>query len=116
MPGSVSRLLPLALSLLQAPEVRIRLVANGCHADEVEFLRAATEIDERLSLYVLPQQNPVEHGRALNHLFQRFDEPRFAFIDSDVVASGDFMAGLLPIPPRHVGLRRIPGLAERRGG
>jgi hypothetical protein len=97
MPGAVARLLPFTLSLLQAPQARIRVVANGCTPDEVDLLRAASRVDERISSYALPQPDPIEHGRALNHLFERFDEPYFAFADSDVIAGGNFMTGLLPI-------------------
>jgi hypothetical protein len=97
-PGSVDRLLPFALSLLQAPQARIRVVSNGCPLDEVELMRAAAAIDERVSYYVLPQARPVEHGYALNHLLERFDEPHFAFVDTDVIAGGNFMEGLEPIP------------------
>lgn len=99
MPGSVGRLLPFTLSLLQSPAARIRLVANGCQAEEIDLLQAGASVDERISCYVLPQPDPIEHGRALNHLFEHFDEPYFAMADSDVIAGGDFMAGLLPIPP-----------------
>ena len=54
----------------------------------------------RISHHVLPHSHTVEHGLALNHLFAAFpDEPEFAFADSDVIASGDFMRGLLPMAP-----------------
>jgi hypothetical protein len=98
-PGSVSRLLPFALSLLQGSGVRVRVVANGCGADEVDLMRTATRVDERVSHHVLPQRNPIEHGQALNHLFEVFDEPYFAIADSDVIAEGDFMDSLQPITP-----------------
>jgi hypothetical protein len=98
-PGSVGRLLPFALSLLQGSGVRVRMVANGCRADEVDLMRAASRVDERISHHVLPQRNPIEHGQALNHLFELFDEPYFAIADSDVIAAGDFMDGLQPISP-----------------
>ena len=99
IPGSVARLLPFALSLLQGSGARIRVVANGCRPDEVDLMRAATRVDERVSHHVLPQRGPIPHGQALNHLFEVFDEPYFAIADSDVIAAGDFMDSLAPIPP-----------------
>jgi hypothetical protein len=98
-PGSAGRLLPFALSLLQGSGVRIRVVANGCRSDEVDLMRAATRVDERISHHVLPQRDPIEHGQALNHLFEVFNEPHFAIADSDVIAGGDFMDSLKPISP-----------------
>ena len=98
VPGSVELLLPFALSLLQSSQVRVRVVANGCRPEEVASMRAATRIDERFSFHALPHAAPIEHGYVLNELFERFDEPFFAFADSDVIASGDFMRGLEPIP------------------
>jgi hypothetical protein len=98
-PGSVGRLLPFALSLLQGSGVRVRVVANGCGSDEVDLMRAATRVDQRMSHYVLPNRNPIEHGQALNRLFEAFDEPHFAIADSDVIADGDFMDSLQPIAP-----------------
>ena len=99
-PGSVELLLPFSLSLLQSPSVGVRLVGNACTPPEVELLRAACGVDDRLSHHRLPgEEHPVEHGEALNHLFEAFPEPRFAFIDSDVIASGDFMASLWPPSP-----------------
>ncbi len=98
-PGLVGRLLPFALSLLQGSGVRVRVVANGCGSDEIDLMRAATRVDERISQFVLPNRNPIEHGQALNRLFEAFDEPHFAIADSDLIADGDFMDTLQPIPP-----------------
>src|SRR4051794_11198901 len=97
--GSAKRLLPFAESLLQGAGVRVRTVSNGCGADEVEWLRAASRRDERVSTYVLPFATSVDHGSALNHLFESFDEPVFAFADSDVLAAGDFVDDLFSAAP-----------------
>lgn len=96
-PGTVARLLPFALSLLRGSGVSVRLVANGCEPAEADLLRAAAGDNERVEPHVLPGPRPAEHGLALNDLFERFaDEAHFAFADSDVVASGDFMRTLWP--------------------
>ena len=90
-------LLPFALSLLQSPDVRVRLVGNGCTDDEMDLIRALAAGDERLDHHTLPYPRPVEHGVALNDLFQAFPEPHFAFMDSDIIATGDFMQSLGPL-------------------
>lgn len=107
-PGSPARLLPFSLSLLQSPSVRVRVVANGCDPREIALMRAAAETDERLSHYVLQSAHPIEHGLALNHLFETFPEPRFAFVDSDVIATGDFMRALSSLAPGQVGVFTAP--------
>jgi len=99
MPGTAERLLPFSLSLLQSPGIRVRLVANACEPGERELLRSAAGLDDRLSEHVLPGDHPIEHGEALNHLFRSYHEPHFAFVDSDVIAGGDFMASLWPPAP-----------------
>jgi hypothetical protein len=98
-PGTPERLLPFALSLLQSPGARLRLVSNGCGPQERELLRAVVESDARLSHYTLPGRSPIEHGPALNHLFEAFPEAYFAIADSDVIARGDWLSGLLPMAP-----------------
>ncbi|NNE08123.1 MAG: hypothetical protein HKN20_06130 [Gemmatimonadetes bacterium] len=96
-PRTPARLIPFATSLLKGSGVTIRLVDNGCGADESPLLREAAERSDRISYYSLAAESPVEHGLALNHLFERFREEHFAMADSDVIASGDFMADLHPL-------------------
>lgn len=97
-PGTARRLVPFGLSLLQGSGVSLRLVANGCDATDVELLGRVASEHERVSRHVLPWRRPVEHGIALNHLFEAFpDESHFAIADSDVIASGDFMQDLWPL-------------------
>ena len=118
-PGTVARLVPFALSFLQSPEARVRLVANGCSAEEAKLMRAVAGREERLSHHVLPFDRTADHGAALNELFERFPEPQFAFADSDVIASGDFMASLGPFEPGQAGVFAAPKVwmtdAERLG-
>ncbi len=85
------------------------MVANGCGPEDVRLLALAAETDERLSHLALPNSHPVEHGLALNQLFAAFpDEPEFAFADSDVIASGDFMAQLWPMAPGQAAVFSAP--------
>jgi len=104
-PGTVRRLLPFTLSLLQGTGVHLRLVANGCGPEEVDLMREAAAGDERVSQHSLPGRDPVAHGAALNQLFDAFPiEPYFAFADSDVIASGDFMPALWPMADGQTGV------------
>ena len=114
-PGTVRRLLPFTLSLLQGTGVHLRLVANACGSGEVDLLRDAASADERISHFSLPARDPVAHGAALNHLFEAFpDEPHFAFADSDVIANGDFMPALWPLDRRPAGrVRGHSGVGDR---
>ncbi len=98
-PGTAALLLPFTLSLLQSPAIRIRLVANGCEAKDAALLASTAARHERISHVVLPTQAVMEHGAALDHLFSTFPEPHFAIVDSDVIASGDFLPHLLPLVP-----------------
>ena len=108
-PGTPARLLAFAVSLLQGTGVRVRLVANGCGPEDVERLSDAAQTDERISHLVLPNSHTVEHGVALNHLFEAFpDDPEFAFADSDVIASGDFMEQLWPMGPGQAAVFSAP--------
>lgn len=104
MPGTVAALLPFALSLLQAPGVRVRLVSNGCHEVEGRLLRRVCSIDDRISYHSLATPTWIEHGLALNRLFDEFSDPYFAIVDSDVIASGDFMAEIWPMADAEAGL------------
>lgn len=98
-PSTPARLLPFAFSLLQGTGVCVRVVANGCTPADVDLLRAAAQVDDRISLHVLAGSRAVEHGLALNQVFDAFHEPYFAIADSDVIASADFMTGLWPLAP-----------------
>jgi hypothetical protein len=107
-PGSVTRLLPFALSLLRSPTIRLRLVANGCDPHEVELIHSVATTDSRVSDHVVHSRRPIEHGLALNELFETYPEPYFAFTDSDVIADGDFMASLGTPGPRQAGVFTAP--------
>ena len=107
--GSPERLLPFAWSLLRGSGVHVRLVANGCDTSDVDVLRRAADRDDRLAVYVLPRRGVIEHGLALNHLFDAHpDEPLFAFADSDVLATGDFVPRLLPLGDGQAGAFSAP--------
>jgi hypothetical protein len=108
-PGTAARLIPFALSLLEGTGVGVRLVANGCGPEDLALLRRAARADERVSFHSLSALHPVAHGSALNRLFVAFpDDPHFAFADSDVIASGDFMPRLWPLAPGQAAVSAAP--------
>jgi hypothetical protein len=109
-PGMVARLLPFSLSLLQSPLVRLRVVSNGCSSSEVEMMRALATSEDRVSHHALPVAQTVEHGVVLNELFEAFPEPRFAIVDSDVIAGGDFMGPLQEVVPGRAGVFTAPAV------
>ena len=92
--GTIDLLLPFAFSLLQSPTARFVLVDNGCLSEESEQMRRVADAEKRISYYRLPFEHVVRHGVALDHLFERSNEPQFAIIDSDILATGDFLAEL----------------------
>lgn len=97
-PGTIRTLLPLAFSLLRDRGVSLRLVMNSCPPGEVEYAHAAARAEPRTSVHDLEVSRPLEHGPALNRLFEAFKDPVFAMADSDVFATGPFLAdvGLRP--------------------
>ena len=96
-PGSVQQLLPLVSTLLRHSKCHYRLVANGCSPDEIAHMERYAEQSGRLSVVRLPAKQQVNHGVALTQLFARSSEPYFCFMDSDILAAGDFMAELQPL-------------------
>ena len=96
-PGSVQPLLPLVSTLLRHSKCHYRLVANGCSPDEIAHMERYAEQSDRLSVVRLPAKQQVNHGVALNQLFARSSDRYFCFMDSDILAAGDFMAELQPL-------------------
>ena len=96
-PGSVQPLLPLVSTLLRHSNCNYRLVANGCSPDEIAHMERYAAQSDRLSVVRLPAKQQVNHGVALNQLFARSSDRYFCFMDSDILAAGDFMAELQPL-------------------
>jgi hypothetical protein len=96
-PGSVHGLLPLVSTLLRHSTCHYRLVANGCSPDEIAYMEQYAEQSGRLSVTRLPGKQQMNHGVALTQLFARSTDPYFCFMDSDILAAGDFMAELQPL-------------------
>ena len=103
VPGTVRILLPLVHTLLEHAPVRLRLIDNGCLPEESILIRNVCSLDDRLSFYALPFKGMVEHGHALNHLFEMDEEDIFAFMDSDIFATGPWLDTLLDELETHAG-------------
>ena len=87
-----------ALSLAYYSPFHLRLVSNGCSADEERFLARLCSAHPRLSFLRLPvdairrdaSSVSVPHGLALNHLQALESSPYFGFVDSDIFAVDKF--------------------------
>jgi hypothetical protein len=95
---STISLLPFAFSLLRSPAARFLFVDNGCDPDESRRLQSVADSEPRFSYYRLPFSEVVRHGLALDHLLERSTDPLFAILDSDVMATGDFLSELAERP------------------
>ncbi|MBP6802590.1 MAG: hypothetical protein KA362_00635 [Chloroflexi bacterium] len=87
-----------ALTLLRWSACRVRLVANGCAAEEEARLQTLALGNPRLSFFSFSPGASLTHGQVLNHLHDECDEPIFAFVDSDLFAVGPFMPAKLSAP------------------
>ncbi len=103
-PNTVRTLLPFVETLLRWSDCAYCLVSNGCDDEEMSLLRTRCAGEPRLRWRSLPWPRKVEHGQALNFLFAASNEPSFCFMDSDILATGDFMAELLPAMSGAAGL------------
>ncbi|WP_129677912.1 hypothetical protein [Candidatus Chloroploca sp. Khr17] len=104
VPGSVVYLLPFVSTLLRWSDCRFRLVANGCTTAEVALLQARCADEPRLELLALSTDRPLSHYQALNYLQAQCQEEHFCFLDSDILATGPFMATIEPLVGSHTGL------------
>ncbi len=95
-PGTVPYLAFFVSSLLDHSECHFRLVSNGCLAPERLMLQKLCAGSDRLTFLTVPTKGMADHGTILNYLQAINDEDRFCFLDSDLLATGDFMAELGP--------------------
>jgi len=109
VPGTVHRLAPFILSILESsPACSLRLVSNACHVDEDRILNDVACTDQRLSFVRIGTQRPLSHGSALTMLQKQETSPVFAFMDSDIFATGDFLQELNWSPSRSSALFSCP--------
>ena len=103
-PGCVKYLSLFLFSLLRWSTCTFRLIANGCRPDEIAFLQALCHRNSRLELQVLPYKLMVSHGKVLNYLHSQTSEEYFCFMDSDILATDEFLNNLLLYSSQYVGI------------
>ncbi|WP_323800452.1 hypothetical protein [Parasphingorhabdus sp.] len=94
-PGTVIHLLPFVRSLLRQSAAHFRLVDNGCMVPERRILEEFVKADDRLALWQMSGDGCRPHGEVLDALFALETPGPFAFMDSDIVASGPFLDDVL---------------------
>ncbi len=95
----------LATSLLNWPDVSLRLVANHCPEEEQRYLREICRRNPRLEFYALPDTGRmVHHEIALNHLQTLETSEKFCFLDSDIFANGPFLPHFRPLWKNYAGV------------
>jgi hypothetical protein len=96
--GTVAALGRFAPLLTRHTPWSYRLVANGCPPEEVALLHHIAGTHERLQVHDLRVPEVLPHGKALCGLADAFPgEEFFAFMDSDVIVTGDFTTALAPL-------------------
>ena len=113
VPGTVRLLVPFVFGLLEWSGCSFRLVANGCSPEEVGLLQRLCSRNLRLDFLALPFEKTVEHGQALSHLQSLEQSDHFCFMDSDILATGDFMNQFIPHLDRHTGVFSCSSICYR---
>ncbi len=95
-PGTVAYLRLFVFGLLRWSDCSFRLVANGCPTGEASMLERFCRESPRLEFMRLPTGRGImPHGDALNLLQSVERSERFCFMDSDILATGEFLAEML---------------------
>jgi hypothetical protein len=101
VPGTVRYLRLLVFSLLKWSDCSFRLVANACSPQEVRLLRDLCHKSSRLELLAAPSKTVLPYGEMLNYLHSLEHSDYFCFLDSDILATGDFVSEMLPYLGRY---------------
>jgi len=108
IPGSVRYLRLFALSLLNSADCSFRLISNGCGPDEARLLRDFCGCSPRMEFLALPYGGMVSHGRALSCLQSQERSAYFCFMDSDILATGQFLNEFVPCVDQYAGVFSCP--------
>ncbi len=103
-PGTVRYLSVFVSSLLKWSACSFRLVSNGCPHPERRYLQQLCADHQRLEYWTIPCNGTVDHGTALNYLQAMTTEDHFCFMDSDIFATGEFLADFQPHLERVAGV------------
>jgi hypothetical protein len=79
-------------------------VSNGCLPAERRYLQSLCRQDERLAFWSIPTKSSLPHGQVLNYLQAMSRADYFCFMDSDLFATGDFLADITPKLASHTGI------------
>jgi hypothetical protein len=101
VPGTVRYLGLLVFSLLKWSDCSFRLVANACSSQEVRLLGELCHKRTRLELLTAPSKMVMPYGQLLNYLHSLEHSDYFCFLDSDILATGDFVSEMLPYLDRY---------------
>ena len=109
MPGSTRELALFTMTLLAwSHGCDFVLVDNACLPPERRFLRGLAEQRPRLEYVQLPGAEPVAHRVALDYLVKLEHRDSFCFMDTDILADGDWLEPLVAAATTHAGVFACP--------
>lgn len=96
IPRTIPYLSSFALSLVDWTDgCRFRLVSNDYSPEEERVLRQVAKLEDQLEFLSSESRRVLSYGKALSLLQRREEGPYFAFLDSDVFATGEFLSDFL---------------------
>ena len=84
LPHTFPYLIDLSLPFHQHGFDTVTLVANGFDDEQIQLLRVLVKDYDFLNILDVPSKRILSHGQALNHAFQRSEDPLFCFADHDI--------------------------------
>ncbi|MCP4543935.1 MAG: hypothetical protein GY832_43020 [Chloroflexi bacterium] len=103
-PGAAQYVPLFAHSLRKWSDCSFRLVANGCPLAEIRLLQQFCEKNPRFEFFALPVKTIIPHGQALSYLQSQERSDTFCFMDSDILATGEFLDKLTPRLGQYAGV------------
>ena len=103
-PGTIKYLQLFVFSQLKWSNCSFRLVSNSCPPTEVHLLQTLCQMESRLEFLSPPSDTVMSHGQALSFLQTIEQSDYFCFMDSDILATGDFVSELAPHLDRYAGV------------
>jgi hypothetical protein len=103
-PGAAQYVPLFALSLRKWSDCSFRLVANGCALAETHLLQKFCAKEPRFEFLALPMKTTLPHGQALSYLQSQERSDTFCFMDSDILATGEFLGELAPCLDQYAGV------------
>jgi hypothetical protein len=104
IPGAAQYVPLFALSLRKWSDCSFRLVANGCSLEETRLLQKFCAKAPRFEFLALPVKTTLPHGQALSYLQSQERSDTFCFMDSDILATEEFLGELAPCLGQYAGV------------